>query len=239
MKASIVTLSILALCLAAAPAMADFASGVRDGRVHMEDENWTNSPYLASVTVGPLGENEVGHWFPTFCVEKNVEIFYLNRSYNATIESYAIRGGQGGGPDDPISAATEYLYSAYVDAWQAVNGPTRSEITNWMPDVTINGNDYTAAEVQNVIWNLEDEVQPLSDDEGDLKTYLLTTLGLDGDATGSVMALNLWNGAPEIGNQMQTQLVRITSGTEIPAPAAGLLVFLGLGLVGWAKRRLA
>ena len=77
-----------------------------------------------------------------------------------------------------------------------------------------------------------------------LDTYIATgdaaalvSLAQDQYASG-VYALNVWMGGVWNGEMLkpvdvQSQLI------QIPAPAGVLLVTLGLGLVGWVKKRLA
>jgi len=188
--------------------------------------------YVVAVTGDPIGGSKAN--FLTFCLERN-EGIELNVNYNADLGSKAIIGSGGPHPD-PISAATAYLYSHYLDGDL---------------DTLVAGFDYSDADdvraLQIALWNLEDEplhpryatLQPTVDALVNQATAAVGT----GDYAGSrVRVLNLWL-TTQVGggiynaalNRYEYQSILVL----VPAPAAPLLVGIGLALVGWAKRRIA
>lgn len=161
--------------------------------------------------------------FRTFCVEK-VVTFTPNQTYYATVERIAYSGNTGGGPGgDPVSTATEWIYEQWL-----LNGQTG----------LIGANNYTLAQIRDAIWALEGE--PVAPNA--LYTAALAAVGLADQAaadastsSGSVWALNLWT-IDDAGNATDIQTHLISS---VPAPGAAVLGFLGIGIIGWLKRRLA
>jgi hypothetical protein len=153
-------------------------------------------------------------YFQTFCIEHN-EYFTPGNTYNVTISSRAMYGGQPPG-GDPLSIGTAYLYSQFAAG-------------------TLAGYNYayganritTAGDLQKAIWWLEGEVN------GVKNSFVLAAeaaLGLDDttvqqDANGAynVVALNL--GSP---GAVQDQLF-ILPVPEAGTVVAGVLLLLPLG----------
>lgn len=174
-------------------------------------------------TVGSASDPIHGHAantsFFTFCLETN-EFINIGSLYVVGLSNQAVNGGAGGGSPDPLSTGAATLYLNYL-------GLSASDKMTQSPAY------------QQAIWYLEEEanhnaaVEALLDATfGDIDYSDANNLtGLRSDYTGSqVKVMNLTDAS---GNVKQDMLV------AIPVPGAALLCFLGLGLVGWAKRRTA
>jgi hypothetical protein len=162
--------------------------------------------------------------FQSFCLEEN-EYIYAGSTFTAVLNSKAIYGGVGGGPQgDPISAGTAWLYHNFQNQ-------TLPEY-EW---TDVAGRHASAAELQNTIWWLEQE----AGDPGAGNTFRNQVIAEFGNASNAmadnngkypVAVLNLYNGD---GSRAQDMLVCV------PIPGALLLGFLGLGAAGLKLRQFA
>ena len=201
--------------------------------------NWQGGAFEAQVTPGTITSNGqtatlngwisglvgdkdpgIGQKFNTFCIESQTANLGWTK-YVATIETWAADGDQdlGVNPNDgidPLSGATAWLYRQYLAG---------------------NLSGYTNQAISEALWYLEDEVKGVNSTSNNLvENAQANAYGSD---LGGVRVLNLWTLTWNTMTQqweavdIQSQLV------AVPAPGAALLAVLGLGLVGWIKKRLA
>jgi len=166
--------------------------------------------------------------FQSFCVEIP-ENAYEGVTYNAFVNDEAIGGGtrwpgEPAGDDggDMISPETAYLYTQF-----------RAEALQGYTFEAGAARGASARALQEAIWYLEGELSCTVDELSPASQEFITLAQDAGwTTTGSVGVLNLTN--PD-GSRAQDMLTM----TTVPAPGAVLLSSLGLGVVGWLKRRWA
>lgn len=157
--------------------------------------------------------------FQTFCIEEN-EYIYANTTSGYYLSNTADAGGVSGGPMDPLSKGTAWLYSKFAKGLLG-----NYDYTNTSPA----GARYTdAALLQQAFWYLENEITALPS-ANKFFNAVVTNFGTEAaartNANGAygVAAVNIFN--PSTGQKQQTQLALV--------PDAGFtLALLGFGLVG-------
>lgn len=167
--------------------------------------------------------------FKTFCVEYAETLSIpTGGPYDIKLSDAAVYNNIPGN-SDPLSGKTAWLFCEYAHGSIVI------------------GTNAQAAAFQNAIWYLEDAFAPMGGDQyygfstnvevkGLIDGYLSMVAGIgDDDPIGCTRVINMWsnNHVGEYAYRKQDLLVCV------PAPAAVVLGMLGLGLVGWVKRRMA
>lgn len=226
-----VMVGLLALGVIVSPAAADIYVGklsvtwqagyytAPGGEFTLGDSALSNSAYHADARDKYAG---YANDFQSFCLEFNEHIGIPSIVY-AVISTSGPTGSQavkGGAPvADPLDPMTAYLYTRFAKG-----------VLNGYDYVAGSGREASAKALQNAIWFIEGEVGSL--DLGLATQFYNDAVAAGWTTIGNVRVLNLYANADYTGLK-QDQLYLV------PAPAAVGLGLLGLGLVGWVKRRMA
>ena len=253
MKIKLLIISIaIALCLSAAPAMANLDSGKSvvtytdgyyvdgGGEFTLSTATLSTSAYSSltkniSITdyiVPGLAPIDMTTSFQTFCVELDEEISPPHLIEQTVVNwdgtnSYAVYGGVDGGSPDPLDPRTAYLYTEFAKGTLSnYDYPT----TGTMPGSARAGD---AGQLQLAIYKIENEITDALADKA-LAWFTeadnaVTTGAWTG--IGNVRVLNLLDNSVVTPRQDMLYLV--------PVPGAVLLGILGLSVAGIKLRKYA
>ncbi len=184
------------------------------GEFTIYDTALTVHEYAATTS----GKATPANSFQSFCLERNEYLMPPFDFETVDMDTAAVRGGVGGGSPDPLDPKTAYLYTQFAKGvlsnYTYASGPGRAA---------------DAAQLQNAIWYVENEIDSLVAGS-QAEAWYNEAVAAGWNGIGRVRVLNPYDST---GKQYQSQLYLV------PVPGAVLLGFLGLGAAGLKLRRFA
>lgn len=187
----------------------------------------------------PVSLGETPNRFEVFCLERT-EYIGFGTTYVVELSDRAKDGGGGADPNppygDPLSEQTAYLYSQFITGNLAGYAYGETASSHDGADGTYSRTESANA-LQNVIWQLEDEIGGYSDLNAD---ELVLASGFLADAQanaglqqfdGQIEQVMVMNLSDLNGVNRQDQIIMV------PAPGAVTLGILGLGMLSAFRRR--
>lgn len=236
--------ALAVVAVAAMPLMAN----IQVTRLDLTTTGWTyqsgsGGEFQAKIVSMPLVGLPVGKTWETFCLERNENVAVPAGTYYGVLNTAAVEGGSGGAVaggnplfgwanqsnmGDPLDARTAYLFTQFA------NGT----LAGYDYSANVTSHKASAAALQAAIWAIEQEAATSN-------AQALTWIGAANTAVangswkglGNVRVLNLYSGYDATKGNVTGLRQDIL--VIVPAPAAAFLALLGLGFVGWLKRRLA
>jgi len=156
--------------------------------------------------------------FISFCIEGNETINYGN-TYDAILNTAAIKGGFGGGNPDSLSNSTAWLYNYYLD------------------NVVGNSSSTIARDYQLAFWYLEEEISNLNSLGANAQSLVNIALEHQQWNNTTIKVLNLYaEGTYGTNNPICNQdcMVRVSA---VPVPGAVILAGFGMSLFGVIRKR--
>ena len=248
MKAKLLIISVVALCLSAAPAMADFYAGTTDVT---QISGYYVSDLVANTTYGEItlynNDLDTGGYssstksqagaefsFQTFCVELNEGIMppysdidvWVNTS--GPTGSQAQLGGVNTSLGDPLDYKTAYLYTQFVTGALATSTYATYDYSTGLTSTR----DTDAEQLQLAIYHIEQEIPGSLAIGSKAKAWYDEAVAAAWTDIGDVRVLNMTQtNSPTV--QLQDTLYLV------PVPAAVLLGMLGLSVAGIKLRKYA